>query len=225
MFPNKEDDFWNLKVYSSFNEVIWCVLLELCVLYRDKWSFSWLCVCKSFSPIKTRLSPTFPLNFLSSPSELRAMPLVNIMPGGNFGHQMSLESFVTLALVSVPTCVSVCIRAPQGWLRHILQDSAAFRSTMPLRLLGCGAPGTSLIIHLTCVYLCWTRLSGRGSWEGKGDTILPAHVRGARKSRGTVGIVEMCISVYVHARLGDRGGNNAEMLTGVMVWLTHKHTI
>lgn len=50
-----------------------------------------------------------PLNFLSLPSEPRAMPLVKIMPGGNFGHQMSLESFVTLALVSAPTCVSVCI--------------------------------------------------------------------------------------------------------------------
>lgn len=43
------------------------------------------------------------------------MPLVKIMPGGVFGHQMSLESFVTLAPISAPTCVSVCIWAPQGW--------------------------------------------------------------------------------------------------------------
>lgn len=143
------------------------------------------------------------------------MPLVKIMPGGVFGHQMSLESFVKLALISAPTCVSACIRAPQGWLRHILQDTATFRSTMPLRLLGCGAPGTLLIIYLACVYLCWTRLSERGSRGGKADTILPARVRGARKSRGTAGIVEMC--VYGRAHLGDKGGNNAVMPTGVMV--------
>lgn len=103
------------------------------------------------------------------------------MPGGVFGHQMSLESFVKLALISAPTCVSACIRAPQGWLHHILQDTATFRSTMPLRLLGCGAPGTLLIIYLACVYLCWTRLSERGSQGGKADTILPARVHGARK--------------------------------------------
>lgn len=53
--------------------------------------------------------------------------------------------------------------------------------------------------------------------EGKADTILPARMRGARKSRGTAGIVEMCILVYGCARLGDRGGNNVVMPTRVMV--------
>lgn len=113
------------------------------------------------------LSPTITQNVLSSPSEPLATLLVKIMPGGVFGHQMSLESFVTLTPISAPTCVSVCIWAPQGWLRHILQETATFQSTMPLWLLGCGAPGTLLIIYLACVYLCWTRLSGGGSQKEK----------------------------------------------------------
>lgn len=50
-----------------------------------------------------------PRNFLSSPSEPLEMLLVEIIPGCVFGQQMSLESFVTLALISAPTCVSVCI--------------------------------------------------------------------------------------------------------------------
>lgn len=179
----------------------------------------------AFSSITTttRLSPTITLSFPSPPSEPRAMALVKTMPGGVFGHQMSFGCVATLAPISAPTCVSVCIWAPRGRLRHILQDATAFRSTMALRLLCCGAPGTSLIIYLACVYLCWTRLSGGGSREGEADTILPAGVRGApkiRRDRRHCGDVRSCLRA--RARLRDRGGNDAN---GVTVWLTHQHAI
>lgn len=88
---------------------------------------------------------------------------------------------------------------------------------MALRLLGCGAPDTPLIIYQACVYLCWTRLSEGGSREGKADAILPARVRAAQNPGGTAGFVETRVLVYGRARLGDRGGNNAAMPTGVMV--------
>lgn len=59
------------------------------------------------------------------------------------------------------------------------------------------ALGTSLIIYPACVYLCWTRLCGGGSRKGKADRILPACMCGARKSGGTAGFVETCISMSV----------------------------
>lgn len=124
--------------------------------------------------------------------------------------------------ISAHLCLSMCLSIPGMAASHSTRRD---RSTMALWLLGCGAPDTPLIIYLACVYLCWTRLSEGGSREGKADAILPARVRAAQNSGGTAGFVETRVLVYGRARLGDSGGNNAAMPTGVMVCLAHKHTI
>lgn len=128
----------------------------------------------------------------------------------------------------------------QNTLGVTASDSTRYhhvRSTMVHWLLCCGALGTALIIYPACVYLCWTRLCGGGGRERKADRILPDCMWEARKSRGTLGFVWLCVCVsslcvcmWVRACMSERQEwqqySYANMSYGLTYTDTHtKHLI
>lgn len=127
---------------------------------------------------------------------------------------MSFEPVVTLALISV--CLSTYFEHPGMAASHSTRRGRVSEHN--------GAPAAQMqgpwysANNLPSMCLSLLDQAERRRQPGTESRHNTASQRArSPKSRGAAGIVGTCVLVYGRARLGDRGGSNAAMPTGVMV--------